>query len=411
VPGRVACVGDNNKNIHFVILFLLFPADGGVASLPPPAATPPAFMAEPARRLYTSGPQDAPAPLSNGRAVAASAAPGQSEVAAASHEPAKRLCNIKVQMNKPDANTKLGIALENSPPGTCPRVRRVGADGAAAGVLEPDDVIIALDDKPLNVGTAAATDLLRTRIGTLVLTVRRAVAQVQEDESRSTAKDGDVQERGDQENDTEDEEEESEDWLRIKGALAELRIQAIRDSAGAENTLDSAAKETVRLAAALKEATFGGHQELMAQVVRKTEARCAKEKALAVEAATVAVAKATEVRLKETHAREMREALKAAAQQASIDQDAAVADAIRKTEERCAEQQRLAVLYATTLTQSKLGVSPEAVAAAAATMAFQEAADSAGAALAAALRLQKEQAAPRAGEADEEPADNNVYFF
>mmetsp|Transcript_5600 Transcript_5600/g.18690 ORF Transcript_5600/g.18690 Transcript_5600/m.18690 type:complete len:370 (+) Transcript_5600:64-1173(+) len=369
-------------------------------------------MAEPApRRLSRTGPRDATAPMSNGNAVAAAAAPSQSRVVDASHQPAKRLCNVKVQMNKQDVNTKLGIALENSPPGTCPKVRRVGADGAAAGVLEPDDVIIALDDQPLNVGTAAATDMLRTRVGTLILTVLRAVAQGEEDESESSEEGDDVEEQGDPENDTEDEEEDGEDWLRIKGALAELRAKAIRDSEGAQDTLENAADETVRLAVALKEATVGGHQELMALVGRKTEARCAKEKALAVEAATAAVAKATEVRLKEKHEREVQEALKTAAQQARIDQDAAVEAAIRKTEDRCAEQQRLAVLYATSLTQSKLGVSPEAVAAAAATMAFQEAADSAGAALAAALRLQKEQASPRAGEAEEEPADNNVYFF
>jgi hypothetical protein len=364
-------------------------------------------MPEPAQTLPSrTVPRDAAAPVSNGGVSATAAAVAQGRVAAVSNQPATRLRDIKVQMNKPGVNTKLGIALENSPPGTCPRVRRVGADGAAAGVLEPDDVIIELDGQPLDVGTAAATELLRSHVGTLVLTVRRAVTLGEEDEIEFGREAGTIEGRA-----VEEEEEEGEDVRRIMAALAELRAKAMCKSEGAQDTLENAAEETVRLATALQEATLGGHQELMALVVRKTQARCAKEKAIAVEAATAAAARATEVRLKGKHAREMKKALEAAAQQASIDQEAAVAAAVRETEERCAEQQRLAVLYATELTQSQLGMSADAVAASTATMAFREAADSAGAALAAAMRLHKEQAAPTVAETEEEPADNNVYFF
>jgi len=312
-------------------------------------------------------------------------------------------------MHKPEVTSKLGIALENSPPGTYPKVRRVGADGAAAGVLEPEDVLLALDGMPLDVGTAAATEMLRSRTGVLMLTVRRLVP-VGEDSSESESE-------GEGESDTEGEsgDEPDEDWLRIKVALESLRVKAVaRSDEGANAPLERATEETARLASALKEATFGGHQELLAKVVRKTEARCAKDKALAVEAATIAAARATEVRLTEAHALSLARALEAAAVQAKMEQQAAVALAIRMTEERGAEQLRLAVLDATSHTQSELGVSQEAVAASAATLAFREATASAGAALAAAMHLRNEQSARPVSaeeEADGAGHGNNLYFF
>eukprot|EP00967_Tisochrysis_lutea_P092476 scaffold133345_cov37-Tisochrysis_lutea.AAC.1 len=338
--------------------------------------------------------------------------------------------------------TKLGIALENTPPGTCPRVRRVGPDGAAAGVLKPDDIIVALDGQPLNVGTAAATELLRNRVGTMVLTVQRVIpdAALETTPSKTEAADEGQQAegvgegigsqevqcakekadepQGDQEEEEEDEEEDAddEDLQRIRAALAELRARATSEGEDKAGTLEGVAEETVRLASALKEATTGGYQELMARAVRKTEAKLAKERILAVEAATVAAAKATEVRLKEAHKQELKMALESAAAKAASEKEAAVAEAIRETEERCAEQQRIAVMAATAHAQSALGVSPEDVAASAATMAFREASASAGAALAAALQLQKEHSSRPAPKVDDEAAvdvagGNNLYFF
>ena len=174
------------------------------------------------------------------RAAPSAAAASRGTVAPARKAP-PGVHTIKVRMLKKEADSKLGIALENSPPGTYLKVRKVGADGAAAGVLEPGDVIIALDGQPLDVGTAVATELLRSRKGTLVLTVRREMPAEGEEEDDDDESESESAEESESEEehvaDAPDEEE-----TRIREALQELRIKsaAAEADAASDSSLEAA---------------------------------------------------------------------------------------------------------------------------------------------------------------------------
>ena len=306
---------------------------------------------------------------------------------------------IKVSLFKADVDAKLGVALENVPPGSYPRVRRVGDVGVAAGQLQTDDELMALGTKPLDVGTEAATELLRLATGALSLTVRRR--QRSDDVGGLEAVVAEA-------------EEEDEDDRRIKEALVALRSEA-RKSATTSASLEGVAEETACLADAIRDATMGGYRQLSLKTARRVEARCEVQKREALDAASVAAARATELRLREAFVAELEAALQEAQRQAEVERHTAVAAAIKETEERCAEEQRLAVQLATRQTQSTLGVSEEDVVASAATMAFREAAASAGAALEAAMQLceKEKMARPKKPVISEVKASDkpDLFFF
>merc|ERR1712087_786647 len=158
--------------------------------------------------------------------------------------------------------------------------------------------------------------------------------------------------------------------------------------------------------------------EQMARTSAMMEERFAAELRAAVEAATIAGSKATEARLIIEHERQMKQAIDQGVKQAKEAQDAAVTEAIRRTEERCSEAQRVAVQAATQSVQRQMGQPEEAVAESAAALAFQEAAASAGAALEAALHLQNEQSKELAlqdklpeSPCKREDRSEDLYFF
>lgn len=149
-------------------------------------------------------------------------------------------------------------------------------------------------------------------------------------------------------------------------------------------------EDTEKLLAAF-EATINGHENLITKAVALTQERCDKqrvtEKAAAVEAATLAAAQATELRMRSEMRAAITDAVAEVRAQAQVDQDKAVSTAVRAAEERAAELQRLAVQSVSLSHQRAIGKNAEELAAAEAASNFQQAAASAAAAMSFASEL------------------------
>uniref|UniRef100_A0A7S0L408 PDZ domain-containing protein n=1 Tax=Coccolithus braarudii TaxID=221442 RepID=A0A7S0L408_9EUKA len=284
---------------------------------------------------------------------------------------------VAVTLNRPNCKTRLGISLENVQAGRFPLVKRVAPDGIAADLLQPGDVLTAFGGITTDIGTPAVTELLKEATGALQLVVERRVLMTSEnaitvDEHQPT------------------------DEVPPAAALAFSAHPPLPnpvDKSGPASLLDADERlalrieDTLRLASALKLAV-AGHADNKARSISIVTERSQVEKREAVESAALAASRATEARCREEFEAKLKMALEEAVKTSKIEQEEAVLNAIRQTEERCSEAQRVAVAAVTASLQRAMGQSEDTVAESAAATAFQEAAASAGAALAAALQVQ-----------------------
>ena len=162
--------------------------------------------------------------------------------------------------------------------------------------------------------------------------------------------------------------------------------------------IDQHIQDTERLVKAF-DVTVNTHELLILKAVNLTEQRCAADKRCAVEAATLAVIQTTELRLTKERHQAVEKAVMDALTAAKAAQEQAVKDAIKATELRCAEMQRLAVQEVTARMGREMGKAEEEVFATTAATSFQAASNSAGAALAAASSLLR----------DDEPLPPHLY--
>ena len=170
-------------------------------------------------------------------------------------------------------------------------------------------------------------------------------------------------------------------------------------------SLESHMEDTEKLLAAFQ-AAVKGHEPLISKAVEMTEEKCAQQKAVAVEAATLAAVQATEMRMEGVLRDAVAEAVAEARFAAQEAQQVAVSAAVQLAEERAAEQQRVAVQAVTLEHQRNMGKGDDELAAEKAASNFQLAAASAGHALAAASRLlARENGGIEEDGTDDEPAD------
>ena len=155
------------------------------------------------------------------------------------------------------------------------------------------------------------------------------------------------------------------------------------------------------------------HEPLIARAVAKVEERLTaqfdSEKRNAVEAATMAAIRTTELRmnveLRNAVAEAVADAVAEAREAAKVAQEKAVEMAVRLTEERCKEQQRLAVGNVQVAMKREVGRPEEEIAAASAQFNFREASTAAAAAMeAAAALLGRDAEEAEQGQKDATPA-------